>query len=428
MTSEFVLPDHGVSIEGNASQSTIITGNDNTVNILTASDELIAKFKQSTALAHYIRLGEFQTLIEERTRNFIGRDFIFKSIEDILRKPAFPSGYIVIRGKPGIGKTSLLAQMVKTKGCVHHFNVASQNIRSIRDFLTNLCAQLIVRYELDYRSLPETSTQNSGFLLQILSEAARKEQREPIIVLIDALDEADDLGLAPSANRLYLPPVLPKGVYFIVTTREKSDYRLLVDNRQDIYFADDDPHNLEDVRQYIGNFITTNSTRMIDCISQWGVDQKEFTTVIAEKSQGNFMYLVHILRDIRDGRLGTNNIDDIRKLPLGLREYYQRHWRQMSFGKETEFDSLYEPIVCILGVSQEPVGISQIAAWTRLEQWQVKRAIEQWREFLYEDHATNKYRIYHVSFQDFIRDQVDLRKYDNIIAEYYLDRAGMSYE
>ena len=41
--------------------------------------------------------------------------------------------------------------------------------------------------------------------------------------------------------------------------------------------------------------------------------------MLSEKSEGNFMYLVHVLRDIRDGRLGSENLDDIRKLPQGLR-------------------------------------------------------------------------------------------------------------
>ena len=38
-----------------------------------------------------------------------------------------------------------------------------------------------------------------------------------------------------------------------------------------------------------------------------------------EKSAGNFMYLVHVLRDIASGALTAANVDDIEKLPQGLR-------------------------------------------------------------------------------------------------------------
>jgi hypothetical protein len=166
----------------------------------------------SPALSPYIHLQEFQALIEERTQNFIGRDFIFKAIDDFIEDPNFPSGYIVISGEPGIGKTALISQLVKQAGYVHHFNIASQNIRSHRDFLGNICAQLIARYKLSHLELPPEATQDSGFLSRLLSEAAQQEPNRPVIVLVDALDEAEDTGLTTSTNRLYLPPILPVGV------------------------------------------------------------------------------------------------------------------------------------------------------------------------------------------------------------------------
>ena len=81
-----------------------------------------------------------------------------------------------------------------------------------------------------------------------------------------------------------------------------------------------------------------------------------------------------------------------------------------------------------LGVAQEPVTVQQISAWTRLHQGQVKEAIKLWREFLEEENVNGKhhYRIYHASFQDFLKEQVDLVRYDGIIADYYLSLAGFT--
>jgi len=72
-----------------------------------AGDVIFQLFAQAT-LARHIRVHEFQTLVNERTRNFVGREFISKAIDRLLQDPNFPSGYIVIRGEPGIGKTSLI--------------------------------------------------------------------------------------------------------------------------------------------------------------------------------------------------------------------------------------------------------------------------------------------------------------------------------
>ena len=70
-------------------------------------------------------------------------------------------------------------------------------------------------------------------------------------MLVDARDEAEYPNFTPGANRLLLPQILLQGVYFIVSTREKAEYHLLVDHRRDFCLVDNDPHNLDDVRQYI---------------------------------------------------------------------------------------------------------------------------------------------------------------------------------
>jgi hypothetical protein len=384
------------------------------------SDRFYKQYAQAPLLSQNIRVREFQALVRERTKNFIGRDFIFNAIDDILKDPVFPSGYIVISGEPGVGKTALVAQLVKTRGYVHHFNIASQNIRSVRDFLANICAQLIVRFALNHTFLPENAAKDSGFLVQLLAEAAEKHPGERIVILIDALDEAEDFGLVPNANRLYLPLALPPGVFIILTTREKAEYRLLVDHRKDIYLQDDDPANLADVRDYVKAFINQHKGEMSDRIARWGIEEEEFVNGITEKSQGNFMYLVHVLCDIQDGRLTPENIDNIHKLPLGLREYYQRHWRAMRDLDKDRFEKYQKPVICILATIHEPVTVDIVCELTQLAPMIVKDVIAEWREFLNEDknkEGMSLYRVYHTSFQDFLQDEVGLKPYHNKIAD-----------
>lgn len=159
-------------------------------------EDIFKKFDQKSGpLRQYIRVQEFQTLVNERTQVFVGRQFIFQAIDALLANPQLPSGYIVIQGEPGIGKTALLAQLVKQRGYVHHFNIAVQNIRSTRDFLTNICAQLIVEYKLPYLTLPQEATQDSGFLSRLLTETVSQAGGKSIVILVDALDEVEDHSL-----------------------------------------------------------------------------------------------------------------------------------------------------------------------------------------------------------------------------------------
>jgi hypothetical protein len=146
-------------------------------------------FTQSPpSIASCIRTEQFRALVDERTRNFIGREFVFAEIRRVLAGEEFASGYAVIRGEPGIGKTSLAVSLVVRHGYVHHFNVAAENIRSPAQFLQNVCAQLIVRYGLGHAALPPQAGQDAGFLSQVLTEsagAARDRGDLPVVVVVD---------------------------------------------------------------------------------------------------------------------------------------------------------------------------------------------------------------------------------------------------
>jgi hypothetical protein len=372
-------------------------------------------------LAPHLKVLDFETLVEERTCNFVGRDFIFRSIDNLLESATFPSGYILIRGEPGIGKTALLSQLIKSRGYVHHFNIAPQNIRSTRAFLENVCAQIIVRYQLNHTSLPPEATQDSKFLEKLLKEALEKSERKSVVVVVDALDEAEDVGLAPGANRLYLPAVLPAGVFFILTSREQVDYRLAVDRREDLYLRDNDPQNVEDVRRYVRNFLDSHRTEMAQRIAEWDVDENRFVDLITDKSQGNFMYMVHVLEDIRIGRLSRATIDKIQDLPKGLRAYYQRHWRTMRAQNQDRFEEIYEPVLRILATVREPVPIAAIAKWTKVPPSRIREVIQDWRPFLNEQRSQADqpvFRVYHTSFQDFLAEEgMGLKPFHNAIAQ-----------
>src|SRR5436305_10602995 len=75
----------------------------------------------------------FDTLISDKIQDFVGRQFVFDALDKFLE--AHNSGYFVIRGVPGIGKSALMAKLINDRGYIHHFNIASQNIRSPRVFL-----------------------------------------------------------------------------------------------------------------------------------------------------------------------------------------------------------------------------------------------------------------------------------------------------
>jgi hypothetical protein len=365
-------------------------------------------------LASYIRAPQFRPLVDERTRDFAGRAFVFDRIDELLAGAEFGSGYVTVRGEPGIGKTSIAAALVARRGYVHHFNIAPENIRTARQFLENVCAQLIVRFRLDHTALRPNAGEDSGFLSQLLAEAAARAEG-PVVVVVDALDEVEDTGLPAAANRLLLPRVLPPDVFFVLTAREEDDYRLDVDHEATIWVREQDPGNQEDVERYIAAFIDRHGDDMALRLAAWGVGRAEFAAAIAGLSEGNFMYLVHVLPEIAAGRLAPETAGGISALPRGLKNYYQRHWRDMKDVDPGRFATFQRPVLCLLAISREPVSVAQLAQWTLLEPGDIAQVIRAWREFLNEDAGT--YRIYHRSFAEFLDDHENLRYYHDRIAQ-----------
>jgi hypothetical protein len=379
-------------------------------------------------LSRFIRTRQFSSLVEERTRNFVGREYIFEAINERINGTGFPSGYVVIKGEPGIGKTALIAKLIQQRGYTHHFNISQQQINSADAFLKNICAQLIVRYQLSHSALPFTDAlTDSGFLSELLSEAAEKSE-EAVVVLIDALDEVESIS-RPNVNTLFLPPSLPDGVFFVVTTRESDKARLQVDRQESIYISESDPRNIADVEYYVRGTFHQYQSEMLQAIQSWGVDEDSFVDIMSVKSEGNFMYLVYVLVDIRTGRLNRANLGKLRDLPSGLRSYYDQHWNIMRSTDPAIFESVQQQVICILASAREAVSVSQLMTWTGLPHHAVQGVILEWREFLNEEVIEGGepfYRIYHASFRDFLQEAVGLRTYDDLIAS-SMDRKVKNY-
>src|SRR6185295_3694161 len=135
--------------------------------------------------------------------------------------------------------------------------------------------------------------------------------------------------------------------------------------------------------------------------------------------------LVHVLADIRDGRLIPDSIESIKKLPRGLQAYYQRNWRTMRSQDQSRFEQVFEPVLRLLATVREPVTLDYLKDLTGLDPARIREVIASWRPFLNEteDGDDLLYRVYHLSFQDFLAvEGVGLKPYHERIAMRALEK------
>lgn len=97
----------------------------------------------------------FKALIEDKTRLFCGRGFVFERLQEFL--DSMPKGYFAVIGDAGMGKSAIASKYVLMTKCCCYFNVFSVGSNTPGQFLSSIRNQLIRRYFLqnaDNANLP----------------------------------------------------------------------------------------------------------------------------------------------------------------------------------------------------------------------------------------------------------------------------------
>lgn len=344
-------------------------------------------------------LNRFASFIENRTQGFVGRQFLFKAIEQFQK--AKDSGYFVIEGLPGIGKSAIIAQYAKRTNCVVHFNIRSAGIKRPQHFVESMCSQLSARFGLPYASPPQNALGDPGFIARLLQECAQKlRPQERLVIAVDALDEVEGEASSSGGNVLYLPSTLPLGVHFLLTTRRKADLPLVVQADEQVFeLKHDSDENLFDIREYIEDALKRKKMQL--WMNQRKVSSKEFVSTLSDLSEGNFMYLRYVLPAIEEGDYEGLNLPDI---PRGLERYYEDHWRRMGMFS-SPIPEMKLKILYILAEAGEPISRTLVADFCGEDEIQVQSVLDDWMEFLQEVfvEGSKRFSLYHASFRDFLR-------------------------
>ncbi len=348
---------------------------------------------------------QFQSFVESRTVDFVGRDYVFSAIDEFLSNEE--KGYFMVEGDPGEGKSAILAQYVKQTGCIAHFNIRAEGITRPGHFLDSVCSQLIARYSLSEAPATADRGNEGGCLRRLLEDASTQLRKgDRLIIAVDALDEVDQTGQTAGANILYLPSVLPKSVFFIMTRRRvvPADMPFFVQCPLTIFDLEDYVDEcVEDVQTYIRQ--ASKQPQLRAWISSRKLDKDEFVQILSEKSERNFMYLYYVLPEIEHGAYQDLSIE---KLPIGLKGYYEDHWERMGMrAKPLPRDKIN--IVYVLCEVRQPASRSLILDFARegnakLEELDIQEVLDEWRQFLHIQPGDEqpRYSVYHTSFRDFL--------------------------
>ncbi|MBL7488607.1 toll/interleukin-1 receptor domain-containing protein [Frankia sp. AgB1.9] len=366
-------------------------------------------------------------LIADKTEYFVGREYVFDAIGDFVASE--DRGYFTIEGDPGAGKTTILAEYVRRTGAVAHFNARGQALNTSSHFIRQLGANLAARYGVAPLAAAVDRDRHGETLSRLLIDArAEAPAGEPVLLVVDALDEVNSLGDPPGANALLLPSHVPAGVYFVLSSRRAATV-LDTDSPSRIF---DLGHVQSDTMVDIRQFLEQAASR--DPLSRWlserGVPVVDFVRRLAEGSEGNFMYLRYVLPEL----LSESQLT-LERLPRGLEQYYEVHWRAMdTTGSEGHLKVWVIYLLCQL---EQPATAGVLAKLLHdvepgADAIAVQEVLLEWRQFLHREETSGapRWSVYHNSFRDFLRRKdtvtsagLSLPEVSGVIADVLWDRA-----
>jgi tetratricopeptide (TPR) repeat protein len=346
---------------------------------------------------------DFSEFIAEKSAGFVGRSWLFAAVDRFLETN--PCGYFLLRGVPGVGLTAFMAEMSRRRRCIHHFNIRAQAITRTDQFLGSVCAQLIAQYRLEYPTLPPEARQDSRFLEHILTIVSRQlPAGQRAVILVSGLDQAepDPLGGA-GTNALHLPITLPRGIYFVVSARTFAPALHIDTQYQILEVGPASSDNMADVAAFVAAKMGSPS---IDAfITAQHLDRQSFIAMITARSEGNFLYLRHLLAEIESGAFERQTLNF---LPQGLYHFYEDLWRRMRDRDELRWISDHLPVMAILTNLAEPASVKRISAFSGIGEGRVLAVLRDWESLITVSQVEllgrheQRYQLYHSSFREFI--------------------------
>ncbi|MGH8581574.1 MAG: AAA family ATPase [Gammaproteobacteria bacterium] len=294
----------------------------------------------------------FDELLTELGEVFIGRDDQVAQVKDCLK--CHESGVLWISGKPGIGKSALMARLMRDFRGARHYQVilyffrighagcsTGQFLKAALSYLHNAMGEA--------PPLAPTPEERRQQLMDAVKRASEKLGKK-VLFLIDGLDEI--YRIDPSFVSLLFAASAMRVVWLCAGRSEPPGLEQALEQGKAQWVF---PEGLPSLgEQAVRALLTAHLERLkyrLFARDEMTGDQwhNRFIEVLVGKSQGLPLYVRMVIEDLGVGKW---TLEDEARLPDGLKAYFDQILERL---RVSDAGSVLTPLFCLLVWGKEPV-------------------------------------------------------------------------
>jgi len=348
--------------------------------IKTINEELKKNVTKSFHLDSYNKKTaidyETKNTIEHLSAFVIGREKEIDEFELFIKSNE--SGFYFLFGHPGMGKSTFLAKLYTKTTNKNDVEVFPYFIKKGIDSSTKKILESIITNISSNMEIPDDS--NITSLSELLKETIHK--KEKCVIIIDALDEAEDIDQLIK----HLPHSLPdQKLKIIFSSRNTTPFKDYYNNLIPICRKKHQLKNLkkENIRELLFNYV-----------NKYELEEKHIK-IILDKSGGNPLYLTLLCNELEQGKRTLQQLDN---LPKEFTEFYAK---RIADEKPQVKEILYT-----IATAKKIIHKDVLAEITKIAPFEIDEylyKIEDVLEIIINEDGIKYYSLFHQSLLEFLK-------------------------
>lgn len=348
---------------------------------------------------------DFGWLLSRLTRDFAGRGWVNKEIDDWIlssRKPGF-----LIVAKPGVGKSAFAASLEESRGdevgAIHLCTTEDEDTLDPHRFVASVAGQLHTRlpeYATALGGVNPAKPRTSGkqaFLEIIVKPMQALERRDTVLLVVDSLDEAARAGGETILDVLVAHVGnLPSWARLLTTTRPDQRVLTRLADFKHFELAADSKDNRNDIDLYVDRRLSEPALKEL-----WQREKGERAPVvkaIRRASEGNFLVARCLLTALEEGDIG---LGDLSEISPGLQAFYHSFFVRQ-FPDIATYDKQYYPLLAALSVARAPLPMEILEQIPCSSDRPTFRRVEDLGQLL--DRQESGYTLFHTSLREWLHE------------------------